>query len=384
MRSLLPWLALLVLVALVGWAVVKPRSPAPPSVGPQASPAAASQAPAAVSPVEVVAEGLEVPWALAFAPDGTLYVTERPGRLARIRAGKPETVETISDVSERQESGLLGLALDPDFAENERVYLYYTSRQNVNRVVQYRLTETGLTEEKVLLDNIPAAPLHDGGRIAFGPDGNLYVTTGDATDPEQARNPESLAGKILRVRSDGGIPDNNPFPGSPVYSLGHRNPQGLAWAADGALYATEHGPSARPPDCCHDEVNRIEAGKDYGWPLLAGAAVRGDPLAHVLPGDLVKPIAESGPEDTWAPGGAAVVGNTLVFVGLRGEALFKLDLGRPDRGVTAHFAGQFGRLRDVVVGPDGALYITTSNRDGRGRPRPGDDKILRVDPAALR
>lgn len=342
-----------------------------------------------VSPVsdglQVTATGLDVPWALAFAPDGALYATERPGRLVRIRDGKSEVVATLSDVSQRAESGLLGIALDSQFSDNGLLYLYYTATEEGNRVVRYRLTDGGLTEAMVLLDRIPAAPFHDGGRIAFGPDGYLYVTTGDATQPELAQRVDSLAGKILRIRSDGSVPDDNPFPGSPVYSLGHRNPQGLAWDAGGVLYATEHGPSGPGAACCHDEVNRIEAGKNYGWSHFAGTASRGlrSETAGRSVEEFVPPLAESGPTETWAPAGAAVVGDSLFFGGLRGEALFALDLKNPTT-VVKHFAEEFGRIRDVIHGPDGALYVTTSNRDGRGKPRPVDDLVLRVDPRKLR
>lgn len=394
-------MVLLVLLAALGWAVATQhvRGPVPAGVAPPSSAVAVPAPPPtpATDGVEVVATGLEVPWALAFAPARnaspsdaggpaeTLYATERLGRLVRIEHGKPVTVATIPDVSQRQESGLLGLALDPEFAENQQLYLYYTSRRNTNRVVRYRLTEDGLGDEHVLLDNIPAAPFHDGGRIAFGPDGNLYITTGDAAQPELAQDHRSLAGKILRVRADGAPPPDNPWPDSPVYTLGHRNPQGLVWAADGALYATEHGPSQEPPDCCHDEINTIERRRNYGWPYYRGRELR-TVIAGSGPGKAVEfmpPLAESGPTETWAPAGAAIIHRTLVFAGLRGKALYALDLDRPDRGVTKHFAGQFGRLRDVVRGPDGFLYVTTSNRDGRGNPGPDDDRILRVNPSAL-
>lgn len=385
MRRLLPWLVVAGLFALGGWVLQTERPTGVPVTArtPRDSPPGPDAAPPRDA-VAVAAAGLEVPWALAFAPDGTLYATERPGRLVRISSGRPEVVATIPDVSERAESGLLGLALDPGFAGNLHLYLYYTSRRNVNRVVRYRLTDAGLTEERVLLDDIPAAAFHDGGRIAFGPDGNLYITTGDAAQPELAQRLDSLAGKILRIRPDGTIPDDNPFPGSPVYSLGHRNPQGLAWSSDGTLFATEHGPSGPGAACCHDEVNRIEAGENYGWPLYAGneQQIPGDRDFPTPNSQLATPLVESGPTETWAPAGAAIIGDTLFFGGLRGEALFALDLINPTT-VVKHFAKEFGRIREVMRGPDGALYLTTSNRDGRGEPKPADDRIIRADPKGL-
>lgn len=399
----LAWIIVGLLVILGFAALVRVR-PEQPGVQQPAVPTQASVPPpppaATSSAVQVIAQGLEVPWALAFGPDGpsissgspraesrggTLYVTERPGRLVRIRDGKHETIARIPNVSQRAESGLLGLALDPEFSESGLLYIYYTTTNGANRVVRYQLTDAGLTNERVLLDGIPAAVFHDGGRIAFGPDRNLYVTTGDAGTPELAQSLDSLAGKILRVRSDGSIPDDNPFAGSPVYSLGHRNPQGLAWAADGTLYATEHGPSGPGAACCHDEVNRIEPGKNYGWPVYAGnkQQVPGDRGLSTPNSQLVTPLVESGPAETWAPGGAAIVGDTLFFGGLRGEALFALDLRNPTE-VVKRFSGEFGRIRDVVRGPDGALYLTTSNRDGRGMLRQADDRVLRVDPNTVR
>lgn len=338
-------------------------------------------APAAGARVETVATGLEVPWAVAFASDGVLYVTERPGRLLRLRNGVRDLTLEVPGVVQRTESGLLGLALDPDFGRNRLVYLYYTyGNGNQNRLVRYTLTETALTDERILVENIPGSPFHDGGRIAFGPDGNLYVTTGDAGKPELAQTVRSLAGKILRIRPDGSIPEDNPFPSSPVYSYGHRNPQGLAWAADGTLYVTEHGPSTPVVDCCHDEVNRIEKGKNYGWPMFTGRRQR---AGGRMDSDFVMPIAESGDRDTWAPAGAAISGETLYFAGLRGEALYALDL-KNLTSIRSLFKNKFGRIREVLLGLDNMLYLTTSNRDGRGNPAAEDDRILRIDPAVLK
>lgn len=324
--------------------------------------------------LEVVATGLEVPWEIAFLPDGDLLVTERPGRLVRLApdGGRRWSVE-VPGVRARGEGGLLGLAPDPAFEETRRIWIYLTGASG-NRVERWRLGPGGaLTDRTVVVDGIPAAPFHDGGRMAFGPDGMLWITTGDAGDPDSAPDPGSLAGKILRVR-----PDGRPAPGNPsgtgVWSRGHRNPQGLAWDAEGDLWATEHGPSGLSSG--FDEVNRIRGGGDYGWPRA-----RGDEA----PTGTIPPALHSGADDTWAPSGAAVAEGSLWFGGLRGQALYELHLGPDGPGaLTAHLLGDLGRIRQVRLGPDGALWLLTSNRDGRGRARTGDDRVVRVRPEALR
>ncbi len=325
--------------------------------------------------VLVVARGLEVPWALAFAHDGRLFVTERPGRIRLVRDGRldPTPLATLP-VAAVGEGGLMGLALDPAFAENGYLYVCYTASPGprpfggrlINRVVRLMLRDGSARDERIILDNLPGASIHDGCRLKFGPDGKLYITTGDAAESRLAQQKDSLAGKILRLNPDGTIPADNPFPGSPVYSLGHRNPQGIAWDRSGRLLAAEHGPSG------HDEVNRILPGRNYGWPDVTGKG--GEPR-------FVDPLIESG-DDTWAPSGIAIFGNDLFVAGLRGRRLLRVRLS-PDgkvMGVEGLLSGMYGRLRDVVVGPNGALYVTTSNRDGRGSPAPDDDRILRISP----
>lgn len=320
--------------------------------------------------VEVVARGLEVPWALAFAPDGRLFVTERPGRIRLVRGGRllPEPLATLP-VAAVGEGGLMGLALDPDFSRNGFLYVCYTAglrRALVNRVLRLTLREGRAGDERGLLDGMPGASIHDGCRLKFGPDGMLYVTTGDAANPPLAQDLGSLAGKILRLNPDGTPPADNPLAGSPVYSLGHRNPQGIAWDRSGRLFAAEHGPSA------HDEINRILPGRNYGWPEAHGRA--GDRR-------FAEPLLESG-GDTWAPSGIAFLGDDLFVAGLRGQRLLWVTFA-PDGSVArvqSLLERTHGRLRDVVAGPDGALYVTTSNRDGRGLPAPDDDRILRVRP----
>jgi glucose/arabinose dehydrogenase len=227
--------------------------------------------------VDVVATGLDTPWALAFAPDGRIFVTERAGRIRIVKDGalQPEPWMTLQ-VAEVSEAGLLGLAIDPNFAENRYVYVAYTYRSGgglANRLARLRedpATGKGVAD-KVLIDNVPGANNHDGGRVKFGPDGKLYWTMGDAQNMASAQNRGSLNGKILRLNPDGSVPTDNPFPNSYVYSFGHRNPQGLAWQpGTGRLYETEHGPSGEK-GCCRDEVNFIEAGKNYGWPTATGS-----------------------------------------------------------------------------------------------------------------
>jgi glucose/arabinose dehydrogenase len=329
--------------------------------------------------VEVVATNLEVPWALAFAPDGRLFFTERPGRVRVIVDGKlAPTPVAVLPAETTSESGLMGLALDPAFQQNGHIYLMYSYRgaqgRVVNRISRLTVEDNRAGDEVVLLDNIPGANIHDGGRLKFGPDGKLYATTGDATMPGLAQDRDSLAGKILRLNPDGTVPEDNPFPGSPVYTFGHRNPEGLAFQPEsGRLFSTEHGPIGS------DEVNIIEAGNNYGWPLVTDIA--GDPR-------FIDPIAVF--PTAVAPAGATFYDGDLLsqwtgnffFATLRGQHLHRMVLGGPDaRQVVEQqrlFEGEYGRLRDVVQGPDGFLYFTTSNRDGRGNPRAEDDRILRL------
>ena len=332
--------------------------------------------------VETIARGLQTPWAIAFAPDGRIFVSERPGFIRVIEKGAlaPEPWMRL-DVIETGESGLLGLALDPAFEKNRYVYAAYTYRDGgamKNRLVRLRDEKEKGVLDRVLIDNVAGARFHDGGRVRFGPDGKLYWTMGDAQQPNLAQDTKSLNGKILRLNTDGSFPADNPFPKSPVYSYGHRNPQGLAWEPkSGRLYATEHGPSGSP-SCCHDEVNLVEPGKNYGWPAIYGTQTRDG---------MVPPMLESGANDTWAPGGAAFAtqgpwAGALLFTGLGGRALYRIVFDTKDPRKTVafenYFKGRFGRLRDIVEGPDRALYLLTSNRDGRGRPAAEDDRVLRI------
>lgn len=334
--------------------------------------------------VVTVAENLEIPWEIAFAPDGRIFFTERVGSLRVIENGQlnPEPV-AILDVG-TAEGGLLGLALDPNFEQNHFLYLYYTYFEfpfTYNKVVRFTEKDNSLVDEFVLIDKIPGAAIHDGGRLKFGPDEKLYITTGDAGNSNAAQDLNSLSGKILRINPDGTIPSDNPFADSRIFSYGHRNPQGLDWdPVTGKLVATEHGPSGER-GFAHDEVNVVEAGKNYGWPKIVGG--EHDP-------EFVDPIIHTG-EDTWAPSGATFYDsknipewtNKYFVATLRGGHLRMLDLNLEENQVIsseALFSNTYGRLRDASIGPEGNLYLLTSNRDGRGAPAENDDRILKIIP----
>lgn len=324
------------------------------------------------SDFSVIAENLEVPWEMVFLPDGRALVTERPGRIRLIdnKVLNSTPVAVIQEVEATGEGGLLGITVHPEFSNNRYVYVYYTYRNNQggirNKVARFIFENNSLSFNKDIINEIPGSNFHNGGRIKFGTDRLLYITTGDAQNPSLAQDTSSLAGKILRITDEGNIPDNNPF-SNEVFSYGHRNPQGIDFDEKGNLWATEHGPSAR------DEVNKIEIGENYGWPIITGNQEREG---------IISPIIQSGSE-TWAPSGLVFYNNSLYFVGLRGQALFKLNIDGPEPEIAKYFSEEFGRLRTVVLGPDGYFYITTNNKDSRGVPRPGDDKIIRVLPDSL-
>lgn len=312
---------------------------------------------------------LEIPWALVFLPNGDLLVTERPARVRLIDKNgtlQKEPILELDDVKATGESGVHGITISPNFESNKFVYVYYTydDQRTLNRVVRYKLESNKLIERQMVVDAIPGSHFHNGGRIKFGPDKFLYITTGDSLDPSLAQDTKSLAGKILRVTEDGKPAPGNPF-GNEVYSYGHRNPQGIAWDTSGRLWETEHGPST------NDEINQIEIGKNYGWPEIQGNQQRNGMVTGKI---------NSG-SNTWAPAGAAFFQDHLFFAGLRGTALFKLNSNTLK--LETLFKGEYGRIRDVVLGPDNLLYITTSNRDGRGQPKANDDKIIRLDPRNL-
>jgi glucose/arabinose dehydrogenase len=317
--------------------------------------------------VDTLVEGLEVPWGVDFLPDGDAVVTERiSGRVDRVGAdGEVTPVGTVAGAAPQGEAGLLGVAVSPDFETDRTLFLYLTTDTD-NRVVRAELDGPRLSRTTVVLDGIPAGFIHDGGRIAFGPDGQLYVTTGETGNPELAQDPQSLAGKILRITPDGDPAPGNPDPDSPVWSLGHRNVQGLAWDDEGRLWASEFG------DSTWDELNLVEKGGNYGWPEVEGAG--GDP-SYIDP-QLVWPV------DQASPSGLAFADGHLWMAGLRGERLWRIAVSADGKASRprAFFGEEYGRLRTVAVAPDGLLWLTTSNRDGRGEPTPDDDRIIRVEP----
>jgi glucose/arabinose dehydrogenase len=325
-----------------------------------------------------IATHLDTPWALSFLPNGDLLITERAGNvllLSRNSKTNPTLLLQLDDVKEIGEGGLMGIAIHPNFSIKPYVFLYYTHSQDgdklINRLVRFKYIEGRLTEKTVLIDKIPGASNHNGGRIKFGPDMYLYITTGDAQEPYLAQDKDSLAGKILRVTDEGKPAPGNPF-NNYIYSYGHRNPQGLAWDKENRLWATEHG---RSNPSGFDEINLIEIGKNYGWPEIQGNEKKSA---------METPILNSGPTSTWAPAGAVFFKNSLFFAGLRGQTLYEAEIKNNQVvKLKEHFKEQFGRLREVVLGPDNMLYITTSNKDGRGYPKADDDKVIRINPEKL-
>jgi glucose/arabinose dehydrogenase len=328
-----------------------------------------TQETATVAAVTVIAKNLEIPWDIAFLPEGGLLVTERTGHVIAINQEGIKVEIPVQGVKKGGEGGLLGIVLHPNFASNRLLYLYMTTPgdggQTQNRVVRYRYEGRELRQDNIIISGIPGAIYHDGGRM-------IYITTGDATSENIAQDRSSLGGKILRLRDDGSVPADNPFD-TAVYSYGHRNPQGLAWDSAGRLWETEHGRSGIRSGL--DEINLIKSGKNYGWPIIEG---------DKTDTGMTAPALHSGATTTWAPASAAILGNSLFFGGLFGESLYEAIL--EDERVAklkVHFKGEFGRIRTVRVGPDGMLYLTTSNRDGRGDPEDDDDRIIRINPEAL-
>jgi glucose/arabinose dehydrogenase len=334
---------------------------------------------------EIVAEGLEVPWGIAFLPGGDALVTERPGRVRLLRGGvlQPQPVANVP-ITSSSEGGLLGIAAHPEFASNRQFYLYVTTKaggSDENRVERWTLSEDHATAtfERVIFGGIPSATYHDGGRLRFGPDGMLYVGTGDARDPDRSQDTKSPAGKLLRLTPDGQVPSDNPFPGSPVFILGIRNTQGFDWKDRETLYITDHGPSGDTMRSAHDEVSVARAGDNLGWPGIYSCESREG---------MVSPSLTF--EEAMPPGGAAIYtgeaipewkGSLLIgTLGSRHLHRVVFDAQEPGR-VAQHevyLRNTRGRLRDVLMGPDGHLYVTTSNCDGRGSCGPRKDLILRL------
>jgi glucose/arabinose dehydrogenase len=312
--------------------------------------------------VAVIAKGLTVPWGIAFRPDGSALVTERDTAkiLAVTPGGQVGQVQQIPDVRPGGEGGLLGIAVSPHYSTDKLVYVYYTAASD-NRIARFRLGET----PQVIFSGLPKSGIHNGGRIAFGPDGFLYVGTGDASDSGRAQRIDYLGGKILRLTPEGKPAPGNPFGDSPVYSYGHRNVQGLAWDHSGQMYAAEFGQNR------YDELNRIEPGKNYGWPIVEGM---GSDKQYV------NPVATWATSDA-SPSGLAIVGDKAYLACLRGTKLYRVGLDGKSAQVLLN--GAYGRLRAVQLAPDGSLWVSTSNRDGRGSPVAEDDRIIRLAPSAL-
>lgn len=337
--------------------------------------------------VETVAANLEVPWAFAFLPNGNLLFTERPGRVRLIENGKlrESPVYTVPDVEPSGESGLMDISLHPDFAANNFVYLSYAYSGDGKRVriVRYKFGGDAFAEPKTIIENISAAQYHAGTRARFGPDGKLYVTTGDATDRELAQQMNSINGKTLRLNDDGTIPPDNPFVNQPnvraeIWSVGHRNAQGLAWTANGAMFQTEHGPSGFDGAGGGDEVNFVEKGKNYGWAEISHTETKEG---------LISPLLEYTP--AVAPASALIYkGNAfpefkgnLFFGNLRGESIIRVRLnGTNVAGQEPLLEYKFGRIREVGESSEGYIYFSTSNRDGRGKAAKEDDRIMRIVP----
>lgn len=358
-------LAVSTLLAFVAACSAGPADPPPPqepsATSASPDPSATAAAPTPAGTPTPVATGLAAPWSVVLL-DGTPLVSERDtARILELADdGTPREVGVVAGVDTAGEGGLLGLAVhDGD------LYVYSTGPDG-NRIQRYELAgEPGtlrLGEPTTILDGLPSASVHDGGRLAFGPDGMLYAAVGDAGDQGSAQDLDSLGGKILRMTPDGDVPADNPFDGSLVYSFGHRNVQGLAWADDGTLFATEFGQDT------WDELNVITPGANYGWPEVEGAA--GDER-------FVDPVQQWSPSEA-SPSGMTHLDGTLFIANLRGQVLRAVPVSDPSAS-TEHYAGEHGRLRDVLPGPDGGLWFVTNNTDGRGSPGPDDDQVLAVD-----
>ena len=323
--------------------------------------------------VEVFQDELSVPWALAKIDENSWVISERSGNLFLVENGERTVIQNFQNTRQSGEGGLLGITLHPNFEENAWLYLYQTQEISgegtTNRILRFRYENNSLQNETTIIENIPGALYHDGGRIAFGPDGYLYIATGDATEPDLAQDTTSLAGKILRIKDDGSIPEDNPF-GNAVYSYGHRNPQGLTWDDEGNLWSSEHGRSGALSG--FDELNKILPGGNYGWPEIEGDEKQDG---------MITPELHSGPDTTWAPGGLTFVNGNFFWGGLRGQTLYQayVDENGKIEMETRNFSQAYGRLRTTFWDEEeNTLYFMTSNDDGRNPDGRSADKILKV------
>ena len=335
--------------------------------------------------VKLVADNLYVPWSIVFTDPDRILITERNGKLRIIQDGilSEKPLKVFEEVSSNGEEGLMGLALDPDYKDNKFIYLSYAyggSDKMSVKVVRYKDEGDRLSDEKTIMDGLPAERYHAGCRLRFGPDGKLYITTGDAGERKLAQDINTLYGKILRINPDGTIPADNPFPDSPVWSYGHRNPQGIDWyPGSNILYSTEHGPSGFDGPGGGDEVNIIVKGGNYGWPVVSHKESKEG---------MISPVLEFTPAIAPASGmfyrsdSIPQFKNNYFFGCLRGSGIMRVEIDKndPSRIISNEILAEvnFGRIRDIAQGPDGAIYFSTSNRDGRGSIREGDDKIYKI------
>jgi aldose sugar dehydrogenase len=326
--------------------------------------------PTGTDAVQFVATNLQKPWGMSFS-DNKIFFTEKIGKIRVIDNGTLVNASVADlQVADVTDAGLLGITLHPDFEQNHFIYVYYTYQEGNNlwnKVLRITESNDKMVNTMVILDKIPGAEFDDGGVIKFGPDKKLYIGTGDATDQNSAQDLKSLAGKILRLNDDGSIPQDNPFPNSPVYSYGHRNPQGLAWDDEGNLYETEQGPTR------NDEINLIKPGQNYGWPSqeCSGSQQYQAALACYNPS-----IGPAG--ITYYSSGKLDIKNSLILSTLLGQSLYQLPVQNGTILEQKIILDGVGRIRDVSEGPDGYLYILTSNTDGMGFPDQNDDKLLRI------
>ncbi|THE10130.1 quinoprotein glucose dehydrogenase [Bacillus timonensis] len=323
-----------------------------------------------VSNPVIIATNLTIPWMITKT-DGIFFIPERIGKLSEIEEASgqviPQQLKLQKEILDQGEGGFLGFTLAPDFQNSNEAFMYHTYMEDgniLNRVILVERNGSSWVEKLVLLEGIPGGRIHNGGRIKIGPDDKLYVTAGDAGIPENAQDVTSLAGKILRMNLDGSIPTDNPFPNSYVYTYGHRNPQGLVWDEKGTLYSTEHGQRA------HDEINLLEPGKNYGWPIIEGSETK--------PG-MVTPIYQTG-EETWAPSGIDYANGKLYIATLRGSKVrsYEIESGRIEVILDIN-----SRMRDIYI-EDNTLYTITNNKDGRGNPKEDDDKLLSISLTGIR
>lgn len=372
--SFLRWAALLVAVTVLGAcrgsapSVASPGDPGDSDTAPGPAAVTETMRPdgPAVAGVSTIASRLRVPWGIAFFPGGDALVSERDeARLLRVTpGGAVSTLAQVPDVTPTSEGGLLGVAVSPDYERDGLIFVYATTAAD-NRVLSGTVADFETGTAQPVITGIPRGEIHDGGRLAFGPDGMLYVSTGETGNGDLAQDLSSLGGKILRIEASGAIPADNPFPGSPVWTYGHRNVQGITWDSKGRMWECEFGSQV------WDEINLIVPGRNYGWPVAEGTAD--------LPG-MTNPRAVFS-TDAASPSGLAFADGSLWMGALQGATAWRVPVG-PDARLGQPVAVRLAaaRTRTVVLAPDGRLWVTTSDRDGRGDPGPEADAILAITP----